>query len=145
MKRLLSGILVLIALASAPASAQVAVVAHRSVPITTVDDRFLLDLYTGDIKMWSGGEAVVLAVLKNKTVVRELFYKYLGVSSSRMKSIWMKNMLAGEGDPPQSFESEEALVRHIAATPGAIGYVSLPVARNAPDVVTLLEIPATKQ
>ena len=145
MKRLVTGIFVLIALVTSSASAQVSISAHRSVPISTIDDNYLRDLYTGDIKMWSGGDAVVLVDLKPKTDTKELFYQYMGMSSSRMKSIWMKNMLAGEGDPPQSFESEEALLRHVAATPGAIGYVSLAAAQGATDVITLLEIPTTKK
>jgi len=132
---------ILLALTPLAASAQVAVVANNSVPLTSVDETSLLDLYTGEVKMWNDGGTVVLLDLKPKSAVKELFYSYLGMRPSRMKSIWMKNMLAGEGDPPQGFDTENALLEHVASTPGAIGYVGAAKARAAAGVKTLLEIP----
>ncbi|MCH6560005.1 hypothetical protein IH799_06575 [candidate division KSB1 bacterium] len=41
-----------------------------------------------------------------------------------MKSIWLKKMLSGEGDPPLSMRSEDELLEKVASTPGAIGYVN---------------------
>ncbi len=41
-----------------------------------------------------------------------------------MKSIWLRNMLSGEGDPPEALKSEEEMLQKIAATPGAIGFLS---------------------
>jgi len=125
---------------------QVAVVANKSVPVTTIDNHMLLDLYRGDIKTWSGGQKVVLVDLKPRGSVKDAFYAFLGTSASRLKSIWMKNMLAGEGDPPQSFDSEDEILKEVASTPGAIGYVSIDKAREAraAGVVTLLEIPRAK-
>lgn len=141
MKRIAAGIILLAMTLAATAQAQVAVVANPSVKDEKVDSRTLLDIYTGDIKTWSGGEPIVLVDLKEKTAAKIAFYRFLGMSLSRMKSIWMKNMLAGEGSPPKSIESEEQLLQHVASTPGAIGYASLPMARQAAGVVTLLEIP----
>ena len=134
-------ICVLLALA-APAAADVAVIVNKSVPLDTITSSHLLDLYTGDIRTWTNGEPVVLIDLKPKTDAKNMFYDYLGKSSSRMKSIWMKNMLSGEGNPPQSFGSEADLLRKVASTPGAIGYLSLPAAKLAgSDIITLLVIP----
>jgi ABC-type phosphate transport system substrate-binding protein len=134
--------------AAGPAPAQVAVVANKSVPVTSIDNRTLLDLYTGDVKTWSSGERVVLTDLKPRGAVKDSFYEFLGMSASRLKSIWMKNMLSGEGDPPASFASEDEMLARVAGTPGAIGYVSIAKAREAraagAAVVTLLEIPEIK-
>jgi hypothetical protein len=33
-------------------------------------------------------------------------------------------MLSGEGDPPEPIDSEEEMLKKVAATPGAIGFVS---------------------
>jgi ABC-type phosphate transport system substrate-binding protein len=105
------------------ASAQVAVIAHKSVPVEEISRSELLDFYTGDIKSWSNGMSVVVLDLKPKGEVRDAFYKYLGKTSSRMKSIWMRNMLSGEGDPPESLQSEADVLKKVATTPGAIGFV----------------------
>lgn len=103
---------------------QVVVIAHKSVPVDEIKKSELLDFYTGDIRKWSDGETVTVFDLKPKGEVKETFYKFLGKSASRMKSIWMKKMLSGEGDPPEALESEQKMIEKVAATPGAIGFVS---------------------
>jgi len=103
---------------------QVAVIAHKSVPVDTIKKSELLDFYTADIKKWINGEKVIVNDLKPKGEVKKIFYKFLGKTPSRMKSIWLKNMLSGEGDPPEALKSEEEMLEKIAATPGAIGFLS---------------------
>lgn len=107
-----------------PAAAQVAVIAHRSVPADGIERGQLLDFYTGDARAWANGQPVVAVDLATRSEVREAFYRYLGKTSSRMRSIWLKRKLAGEGDPPLAMQTEEALVARVGSTPGAIGFVS---------------------
>ena len=103
---------------------QVAVIAHKSVPVDTIKKSELLDFYTADIKKWINGDKVIVNDLKPKGEVKKIFYKFLGKTPSRMKSIWLRNMLSGEGDPPEALKSEEDMLQKIAATPGAIGFLS---------------------
>ena len=103
---------------------QVAVIAHKSVPVDTIKKSELLDFYTADVKKWINGEKVIVNDLKPKGEVKKIFYKFLGKTPSRMKSIWLRNMLSGEGDPPEALKSEEEMLQKIAATPGAIGFLS---------------------
>ena len=106
------------------ASAQVAVIAHNDVPADSLTKIQLLDFYTGDALSWPASELdVVVFDLKPKGEVKDAFYQYLGRSSSRMKSIWLKRKLAGDGDPPESFQTEEEVVHYVASTPGAVGFV----------------------
>ena len=103
---------------------QVAVIAHKSVPVDTIKKSELLDFYTGDIKKWKDEQPVVILDLKPRGDTKKAFYNFLGKSPSRMKSIWLKMMLSGEGDPPLSMRSEDELLKKVASTPGAIGFVS---------------------
>ena len=103
---------------------QVAVIAHKSVPVDTIKKSELLDFYTGDIKKWHDGQPVVILDLKPRGDTKKAFYKFLGKRPSRMKSIWLKKMLSGEGDPPVFMSSEEEMLKKVASTPGAIGYVN---------------------
>ena len=105
------------------ASAQVAVIAHKSAPQDTLKKSELRDFYTGDIKSWSNGERVVVFDLKPKTESKTAFYKFLGRSATRMKSIWMKKMLSGEGKPPPAMKDELEMLRRVRETPGAVGFV----------------------
>jgi ABC-type phosphate transport system substrate-binding protein len=71
--------------------------------------------------------------------VKKTFYKYLGKSSSRMKSIWLKRMLSGEGDPPQAFKSEEELLQKVMLTPGAVGFVATEKVNEQVKVLVVIE------
>jgi ABC-type phosphate transport system substrate-binding protein len=106
------------------ASAQVAVIVNKSVQADNISESELLDFYSRDVRLWDNGDPVIVFDLKPKSEVKDAFYKYLGKSTSRMKSIWMKKMLSGEGDPPEALETEEAVVKKVAATPGSVGFVS---------------------
>jgi len=117
---------------------QVAVIANPSVPVEAIEKSELEDFYTGDIRQWSDGESVIVFDLKPKGEVKNIFYQYLGKSTSRMKSIWMKNMLLGEGDPPESIQSEEELLEKVVSTPGAIGFISQ--AKTSEEVKILIVI-----
>ena len=117
---------------------QVAVIANKSVPLDSISKNTLLDLYTQDIKKWPDGEPVIVKDLKPKNDVKKIFYKFLGKSPSRMKSIWMKKMLSGESDPPEAVTNEQEMVQKIASTPGAIGFVAQESVSSA--VKTLLII-----
>ncbi len=117
---------------------QVAVIAHKSVPVDTIKKSELLDFYTADIKKWINGDKVIVNDLKPKGEVKKIFYKFLGKTPSRMKSIWLRNMLSGEGDPPEALKSEEEMLQKIAATPGAIGFLSQTKVDN--NVKTLIVI-----
>ncbi len=102
---------------------QVAVVAHKSVPVDSVSKSELLDLYTGETSIWRDGEPVVIFDLKEKGKTRKTFYEFLGMASSRIKLIWFKRMLLGEADPPESLKSEQELLQKISTTQGAIGFL----------------------
>ena len=56
-----------------------------------------------------------------------------------MKSIWLKRMLLGEGDPPKALESEKDMLITIAKTPGAIGFISSELVDKTVKVLILIE------
>ncbi len=133
-------IFILVVLVAAPAySGEVAVIAHPSVPVNQISRSQLIDIYVGDVREWDNGEPVVLMDLKPKSEVKDAFYDFIGKSSSRVKSIWMRHMLTGEAEPPEALESQKEILDIVTATPGAIGYVDREVVTG--NVVTLAVIP----
>lgn len=112
--------------------AQVAVIAHKAIPVDTLSQTQLFDFYSGEVKSWSNKVRVVVFDLKPAGEVKEAFYRLLGITPSRMKSIWLKKLLMGEGDPPEALPSEEEVLKKVAARPGAIGFVGK--ARATPEV-----------
>lgn len=123
--------------------AQIKIVAHPSVPVSEIDRRMLLALFTGDEQSWDDETPIIIVDLSGRSETRASFYEYLGTSPSRIKSIWIKKKLSGEGDPPASFDTEEQVIAEIAATPGAVGYVGTHVETESSGVKTLLVSGAT--
>lgn len=120
-------------------NAQVAVIANKSIKTDKISKSKLLDCYTGDILKWDDGQKVVVFDLKLKSEIKEIFYKYLGKSTSKMKSIWMKKMLSGEGDPPPALNSVSEMLKKIEETKGAIGFVNYDSVSAKVKVIAIIE------
>ena len=75
------------------------------------------------MRSWEDGTKIKVWDLGERGETRDSFYDFLGIRPSRMKSIWMRQLLTGEGEPPTEAESEDEMLEKILATPGSIGYV----------------------
>ena len=138
MKRALLLLLGLI-LVTSTLNGQVAIIANKDVPVENISKTKLIDLYTRDIRMWSDQLDVKVFDLELKNDTKRVFYKFIGKSSSRMKSIWLRKKLAGECEPPRFVESEAVMLQCVAETQGAVGFI--PVEKVTSDVKILLIVP----
>ena len=131
--------IITILIISSIASAQVAVIANKSIKKDKISKSELLDCYTGDMPKWDDGNKVYVFDLKPKTEIKDIFYKHLGKSPSRMKSIWMKRMLSGDGEPPPALESEEEMLKKVEKTKGSIGFISYDKVNSKIKVLAIIE------
>ncbi len=129
----------LVFIVSSISNAQVAVIANKSFSNDKIGKIELLDCYTGDLKKLDDGQKIYVFDLKPNTETKEIFYDFLGKSPSRMKSIWMKRMLSGDGDPPPAFDSEEEMLKKIEKTKGAIGFVNYEKISSKVKVLAIIE------
>jgi ABC-type phosphate transport system substrate-binding protein len=118
---------------------QLAVIAHKDVEADSISKSQLLDFYSGDIREWENDLSLTVFDLTTKIAVRDTFYQFIGKSSSRMKSIWLKKMLLGEGDPPKVLENEKDMLETIAKTAGSIGFISSKFVDKSVKVLILIE------
>ena len=102
---------------------EVAIIAHPSVKTDSLDKKQLYNVYRGEMRSWDDGTKIKVWDLGERGETRESFYDFLGVRPSRLKSLWMKQLLTGEGDPPNEVETQAEMVKKVMATPGSIGYV----------------------
>ena len=116
----------------------VAVIAHSKVNADSISKSQLLDYYSGDIREWNNNLSLVVFDLP-KQEIRNIFLEFIGKSSSRMKSIWLKKMLSGEGDPPKILKNEKDMLETIAKTPGSIGFISSKLVNKTVKVLVLIE------
>lgn len=106
-------------------AAQVAVIAHLSVQENSLDKNQLYDVFSGEVRTWEDGTKIQVWDLGECGEIRDSFYDFMGIRPSRMKSIWMRRLLTGEGEPPDEAGSQEEMVEKIIATPGSIGYIDM--------------------
>jgi hypothetical protein len=111
-------IAVLLALASAPAVADVFIVAHPSVKISGAE---VIDVFKGE-KQLSG--AVKLVPVDNSAAQDEFLKKVLGMERTRYESLWTKKSFREGLNPPAVKSGDAAMVEFVRSTPGAVGYLT---------------------
>ena len=104
------------------------VIANSSVAADSLTAEALKDIYTGKTKYWEGGQAVVIAVLPDKTDAA--LQQACGMDSSAFKTFWQRLAFSGRGQEPKRADDAAALVALVASTKGAIAIVPADAALN---------------
>lgn len=138
MKRLVI-LFFLLATGAFSASAQVAVIAHKDVPADQLDARTIQAFYELEESKWRDNSRVVPFDLKDGVSVTEHFYAALGRKHKDFKKMWLRKKLSGEGQPPSQLNSDAEMIQKVAATPGALGFVSPDAVTDAVKVVATLQ------
>jgi ABC-type phosphate transport system substrate-binding protein len=123
-KTLMFCLAVVCALAVQPtAAADVVVVAHPGVAVSEVSAADLKEIFLGTKTAVGGSD--VQPVLAESGAAHEAFLKsYVGKSEQALKVHFKSLVFTGKGSMPKSFASDAEIVKFVAATKGAIGYVS---------------------
>ena len=112
----------------------IAVIIDKQNTVTGLTKEELAKIYTGEISNWSelGGadEAIVVIGRESESGTRSAFEELLEVEDSCVYA--------------QELDSTGAVLAKVAATPGAIGYVSLDVVDDTVTAVTLDGVEATE-
>ncbi len=115
----------------------VTIVANKEVKVSQISQAQLHDLFTGTRSRFGDGSHALPVVLKGGPVHEVFLRNHVGDSPDEFRNRWRKMAFTGEGSMLKEFVSEAALLEYVAATAGAIGYVSRkPEASN----VKVLEI-----
>ena len=113
----------------------IAVIAHKTATVTDLTKEQLADIYTGKITNWSelGGadEAIVVIGRENGSGTRSAFEELLKVQDACKYA--------------QELDSTGGVLAKVAATPGAIGYVSLDVVDDTVTAMSLNGVAAREE
>jgi ABC-type phosphate transport system substrate-binding protein len=96
-------------------------IANPGVAAESLSADALKDIYNGKTKYWNGGQAVVIAVLPDKTDAA--LQQASGMEASQFKTFWQRLAFSGRGQEPKKADDAAALVAYVAATKGAIAIV----------------------
>jgi ABC-type phosphate transport system substrate-binding protein len=94
-------------------------------PVTSVDRRFLADVYLKKATRWPNDEAIRPIDLGPSSPARRAFSDdVLKRSVSAIKSYWQQMVFSGRGVPPPELDNDGEVVKFVLKNRGAVGYVS---------------------
>jgi ABC-type phosphate transport system substrate-binding protein len=102
----------------------VILVVNKSSQISEISAADLRAIYTGTKTRFSDGSHAVPVTLKGGPAHEVFLKNYVGERPDEFRAQWRKAVFTGQGAMPRAFDSESAMIDFIAATPGALGYVS---------------------
>jgi hypothetical protein len=99
-------------------------VANKGVQISEITDADLRGIFMGTRTRFADGSHAVPVTLRGGPVHEVFLNNHVGEGPEEFRAQWRKVVFAGQGAMPKAFDSESALIEYVAATPGAVGYVS---------------------
>jgi ABC-type phosphate transport system substrate-binding protein len=100
------------------------IIVHPGNPSVTLDRKFLAEAFLKKTTRWPDGELIRPVDLPPDSAVRHRFTEdALNRSVAAVKSYWQQQIFAGRSVPPAELNSEEEVVKYVARSPGAVGYV----------------------
>ena len=113
----------ILTLTSINANAQIAVIVHKSVKISTANAAQISDFFTMSTREWPDGAKVVVFDQREE-VARKKFYNFIGKNPVEVKKNWLRIQLSGDGKAPETLSTDDDVIERISKTPGAISYIS---------------------
>ncbi|HEY9199223.1 MAG TPA: hypothetical protein VIR60_07640 [Gammaproteobacteria bacterium] len=109
---------------AAAAAADIVVIVADAAPEEVLDEGTLRDIYLKKIFLDAAGRRRIPVNLPADAPLREAFSRALfHKSTDELQDYWNQNYFHGI-TPPYVLGSQDAMVRFVARTPGAIGYIA---------------------
>lgn len=107
------------------ALAEVTVIANKAITVESVTAAEAQKIFLGKKKSMPGGGVIKLADLPKGNATRKEFYDVIvKKKGTQLRAYWAKVTFAGKGYPPKVSENDAEVVKWVAETKGAMGYVS---------------------
>jgi ABC-type phosphate transport system substrate-binding protein len=119
-------------------NAQVVIIANKNLPVKSIDDNSLVNLYTLQSNEVDAQKVKLFYSNTENEAVTKLLQK-IGKSGPELKKIWLKAKLTGNGNPPENAFSDEDMVQKVASTPNSIGFVSSKSANSSVKILLKLD------
>jgi len=129
--------LALLILCDRSAGQDIVIVVNKRSSVSQITVLQLREIFTGARSKFSDGGRAIPVLLKGGPVHEVFLHHYLGDSPEEFRVRWRKAVFTGQGAMLKEFSTEAALLEYVAATPGAIGYVSRVIDPDAVKVLTI--------
>lgn len=124
-------------LSSTAFAANFVVIAHKGVSVGSLSKADAQAMFLGEKTKWDDGKPVKIAVLEEGEAHKAFLQGVVGKTPSQFDNSWKKLIFTGKASAPKTFGDMSALVGFVAATPGAIGYVSPGQAGNSVNTISI--------
>lgn len=119
---------------------QLRVIGNRSVPVASLEQREIRNIYLGKKKVWENGMRVQFVILGKGDTQDAFLNKYLKKNHNTFTRYWKKKVFTGGGQAPKSFDKERDLVEYVEKTKGAIGFVTSGAATDQVKILSEMTI-----
>lgn len=100
-------------------------IGHRDLPISELTKTEVRMIFTMRLPRLADNTPVRVFVLPDDHPLHQRFAKVLlGLFPYQLRQVWDRQLYSGTGQAPTPVASESDMIRRVAATPGALGYVA---------------------
>jgi hypothetical protein len=115
----------LLALAAAASAGDYKVIAHPSVPVSSLSRATVSSYFLKKIERWPDGTPVAPVDQAPGSSVRQSFSREIHEKSSEnLDAFWQRQVFSGRAAPPPAKAGDAEVIAYVRSSPGAIGYVS---------------------
>lgn len=111
---------------SSVTAAEVALVANKASPLSTLTLKQAKKLWLGKIKsIGDSGSLEVIDLPTGNNTHSEFYKKIVKKSPSQLKVYWRKKIFSGKSFPPKIKDSDADVKQWVASTPSGLGYIDI--------------------
>lgn len=124
--------------ASQAFAADIQIVCNENIPVDSLTKKELRDIFLGKTIEWENEEKVTLAIVKDKALHKTFLKEYISMTPSKFRTYWKQMIFTGKSSSsPKPLKTEDDLVKFVAETEGAIGYVSSEIQADEVKILTI--------
>jgi len=105
-----------------PAQADVTIVVNAA-NSAQIDDDYAAKIFLRQVKAYPDGSPAMPVNQKEGEVTETFRTKVLKKNAAQFKAYWAQQLFTGSAKPLPEVDGDEAVLKHVADTPGGIGYV----------------------
>jgi ABC-type phosphate transport system substrate-binding protein len=130
-----SALLFLMCAAAPAAYAEMAVIVNAGNK-TPLDDDAVAKIFLRQVKTFPDGSVAAPVNQRENAASDEFRSKILKKNASQFKAYWAQQLFTGGAKPLQELDSDEAVLKFVAETPNAIGYVDASKVKGGVKVIS---------
>ncbi len=111
-----------LAFAAAPALADTVVIVHPATS-AVLDDDALARIFLRQVRSFPDGAAAQPVSQKEGPATEDFRTRVLKKNAAQLRAYWAQQVFTGGAKPLQELDSDEAVMKYVAETPGGIGYI----------------------